>query len=419
MKWTDKEIQGMKPKDKSYDVREKSGEGFGVTVFPTGEKSFIYFYTFQGRKRRMTLAKYKPGALGEARKLHRAALTVLEDNKKDPADEKRKEKTAARDASTVNALIDEYIEKWAKPNKRSWKADAGCLDRDIKPQWGNRKAHDISRREVILLLDRVKDRGAPVQANRVLSCIRKMFNFAIERDLISANPCDGVKPVTKENQCDRVLSEEEIKILWLALSQEVDKDNPLQHDLHMSLETTLVLKLQLVTGQRKGEIVSAEWDEIDLIAGWWTIPASKAKNNQTHRVPLSSLALELLAEIKILSNHSRYLFPAKFKNTHITDGSIDNAVNRSTFSNIKPWTPHDLRRTAASHMTSIGIPRFVVGKILNHSEQSITAVYDRHSYDAEKRQALEAWAQQLQRIIYGENKKIGDVENKSIEELLL
>ena len=418
MKWTDKEIQGMKPKDKSYDVREKSGEGFGVTVFPTGEKSFIYFYTFEGRKRRMTLAKYKSGALGEARKLHRAALAVLEDEK-DPADEKRKAKTAACDASTVNALIDEYIEKWAKPNKRSWKADADGLDRDIRPQWGKRKAHEISRRDVNLLLDGIKDRGAPVQANRVLSCVRKMFNFAIERDLISVNPCDGVKPVTKETQRDRVLSEEEIRILWLALSQEVNNGDSLQHNLRMSLETTLVLKLQLVTGQRKGEVVSAEWAEVDLLAGWWTIPASKAKNNQAHRVPLSSLALGLLAEIRMLGNHSRYLFPARLKDTHITDGSIDTAVKRSIFSGIKQWTPHDLRRTAASHMTSIGIPRLVVSKILNHSDQSVTAVYDRHSYDTEKRQALEAWAQQLQRITHGDNRKVNDIESQSIEELLL
>ncbi len=365
----------------------------------------------------MTLAKYDVCSLGEARKLHRAALIVLESGK-DPADERRKEKTATRDASTVNALSDEYIEKWAKPNKRSWKADVDSLNRDIKPQWGKRKAYEISRRDVILLLDRVKERGAPVQANRVLSCIRKMFNFAIERDLISANPCDGVKPVTKENQRDRVLSEEEIRILWLALSQEVNKDNPLQHDLRMSLETTLVLQLQLVTGQRKGEVVSAEWDEIDLITGWWTIPANKVKNNQTHRVPLSSLALKLLAEIKMLSNHSRYLFPAKRKDIHITDGSIDTAVKRSVFSGIKPWTPHDLRRTAASHMTSMGIPRLVVTKILNHSDQSVTAVYDRHSYDNEKRQALEAWGQQLQRIIYDGNKEICNV-GMPIKELFL
>ncbi|ARB92852.1 site-specific integrase [Legionella longbeachae] len=414
-KWTDKEIQGMKPKSKSYDQREKSGNGFGVTIFPTGEKSFFYIYTFQGRKRRMTLAKYSSCSLGEARKLHRAALVVLERGK-DPAEERRKQKIVIRDAYTVNALIDEYIEKWAKPNKRSWKADESCLKRDIKPLWGKRKANEITRREVIVLLDGIKERGAPVQANRVLACIRKMFNFAIERDLLTANPCSGVRPVTKENKRDRVLSEEEIKILWFALSHihEVNQS----HDLHMSLETMLVLKLQLVTAQRKGELISAEWDEIDFASGWWTIPASKAKNKQAHRVPLSSLAVELLNEVKVLSGNSRYLFPAKHKNAHITDSSIDKAVKRSIFEGIKPWTPHDLRRTAASHMTSIGILRLVVSKILNHSEQSITAVYDRHSYDNEKRSALETWANKLQEIIYSDTSLVVTLELSDDKEMV-
>lgn len=397
MLWTDKNIKSNKPKSKPYDVREKSGHGFGITVFPSGEISFIYFYTFQGRKRRMTLGKYARCSLAEARKLHREALAIF-DAGKDPAGEKINEKKSIRDASTVEGLADEYMEKWAKPNKRSWKADEDCLKRDVMPLWGRRKAHDITRRDVILLLDSIKERGAPVQANRVLSCIRKMFNFAIERDLLSSNPCIGVKPVTKENQCERVLSELEIKILWDALSQDVFNKN-ISHKIHMSSETKLALKLQLITGQRKGEVISAEWAEIDLSSNWWVIPASKAKNNQEHRVPLSFLAIEILNEIKQLSGDSRYLFPAKNKVNHITDGSIDKAVKRSYFDGIKSWTPHDLRRTAASHMTSIGISRLVVGKILNHSEQGVTAVYDRHSYDNEKRHALDMWAQKLREII--------------------
>jgi integrase len=119
-----------------------------------------------------------------------------------------------------------------------------------------------------------------------------------------------VKAVAKENRCDRVLSEEEIKTLWLALDQDTNNDNPL-HIIHMSVETKLVLKLQLATAQRKGEVVAAEWDEFDLISGWWTIPAEKAKNNQTHRVPLSTLAIQILISIKKLNVNSRYLFPAK------------------------------------------------------------------------------------------------------------
>ncbi len=392
----------MKPKEtevKSCDMREKSGNGFGVTIFPSGEKSFIYFYTFAGRKRRMTLGRYPHCSLANARSLHREALAILESGK-DPASEKQTEKINIRDASTIDGLIDEYIEKWAKPNKRKWKEDERSLNKDIRPFWGKQKARDITRRDVVLLLDGVKERGAPVQANRLLACISKMFNFAIERDIVSSNPCAGVKRVVKENRRDRVLSEDEIRILWLGLEQAATQDNP-KHQIHMSEQTKLILKFQLTTAQRKGEVIASEWEEFDLNTRWWTIPAAKAKNNQTHRVPLSELALALLIEIKKLSGNSRFLFPTKLKDTHIGATSIDHAVRRSTFDGVKPFTPHDLRRVADSFMTSIGIPRLIVSKILNHSDQNVTSIYDRHSYDSEKHHALEAWAKKLKGIIYG------------------
>jgi len=400
--WTDKELKSMKPDashEKPYDIREKSGNGFGLTVFPSGEKSFIYLYHFQGRKRRMTLGKYPLCSLSDARKLHREALKMLESGK-DPAQEKRKEKVNARESSTVDGLIDEYIELWAKPRKRSWQADLRCLNKDVKPYWGKLKASDVTRRDVILLLDRIKDRGAPISANRALACIRRMFNFAIERDIVAASPCAAVKPAAKENRRDRVLSRDEIKAVWNALDQANVQDQESSHIIHMSPETRLVLKLQLVLAQRKGEILSAEWDEIDLSSNWWTIPAEKAKNNQAHRVPLSPLAVELLHEVKRLSGDSRFLFPAKRKDTHIAGTSIDHAVRRSSFKGVKPWTPHDCRRSAASHITSMGIPRLVVSKLLNHSDSgNVTAIYDRHSYDHEKRHALEAWSLMLKKIL--------------------
>ncbi len=404
MKWTDKDINGkeFKPLEGQTtprDIREKTKLGFGATVFPSGKMSFIYFYHFEGRKRRMTLGQYPECTLGEARKRHREALRVLESDEKDPALERKKAKKGNKESSTVNDLIDEYLEIWAKPRKRSWKEDERFLDKNVKPYWGKLKAKDITKRDVILILDKIKDRGAPIAANRGLACIRRMFNFAVERDIITASPCTSVKPVAKENQRDRVLSATEIKILWHALDSRPDEDNCL-HDIKMSEQTKLVLKLQLVLGQRKGEIISAEWSEIDQEAGWWTIPAEKAKNGQAHRVPLNTLAKSLLEEIKKLSGDSRFLFPAKLKDTFITGTSIDHAVRRSSFANIKAWTPHDLRRTVASHITSMEIPRLVVSKILNHVESSVTAVYDRHGYDSEKLKALEKWAQRLEEIIY-------------------
>ncbi|HAT7072030.1 TPA: tyrosine-type recombinase/integrase [Legionella pneumophila] len=411
MKWTDKDINGkeFKPSEgqtKPRDIREKTKSGFGVTVFPSGKISFIYFYHFEGRKRRMTLGQYPECTLGEARKRHRDALRILESEDKDPAVERKKAKKENKESYTVNGLIDEYLEIWAKPRKRSWKEDERFLDKNVKPYWGKLKAKDITKRDVILLLDKIKERGAPIAANRGLACVRRMFNFAIERDIITLSPCTSIKPVAKENQRDRVLSAQEINILWHALDKFPSEDD-CSHDVKMSEQTKLVLKLQLVLGQRKGEIISAEWSEISLMDGWWTIPAKKAKNGQAHRVPLSSLAKKLLEEIKQLNGDCRFLFPAKFKDTYITGTSIDHAVRRSSFAGIKAWTPHDLRRTVASHITSLGIPRLVVSKILNHVESSVTAVYDRHEYYDEKLDALERWAQKLKEIVYGvEEEKI-------------
>jgi integrase len=390
--FTDKYIKSLTPTEnqkKFYDVREKSGRGFGITIFPSGEKSFIFIYHHAGRKRRMTLGKYPHCTLAAARRLHNEALKTLEEGQ-DPALLKKLEKIETCNASTIEGLIHEYIEKWAKPRKRSWKEDERILHKDVLSSWGKRKAKDITKRDMLLLLDKIKERNAPIAANRTLACVRRMFNFAIERDILNANPCLTIKAPAKENRRDRCLTLEEIKSFWLGLE-----------NAPMSESSKLILKLQLLTAQRKGEIVSAEWSEIDLQSGWWTIPGEKAKNGQPHRVPLSKPVIELLQTVKNLSGTSRWLFPSPRQDKPTNGPSVDHAVRRSlsTFTDVAPFTPHDLRRTAASHMTSIGISRLVVSKLLNHVENSVTAIYDRHSYDAEKLNALEAWGKKLHDII--------------------
>jgi integrase len=220
-----------------------------------------------------------------------------------------------------------------------------------------------------------------------------MFNWAISRDLVEANPCTAVKMPAKENRKDRMLSDDEICIFW-------DKLN----NASMSELTRLCLKFQLVTAQRKGEIIIAEWSEFDLTNGWWTIPSEKAKNKLSHRVPMSSLALQLLGQIKKLSDDSRWLFPSTKGNKPVLDTSIDHALHKNEAKfGIPPFTPHDLRRTAASHMTGLGVPRLTVSKILNHVESGITAVYDRHSYDQEKRKALYLWGDKLSKMVVGQS----------------
>lgn len=401
MSWTEKNITSkeMRPKEnqsKPRDIREKSGNGFGMTIFPSGEKSFIYIYHFEGRKRRMTLGKYPFCSLAEARRLHREALEMLEKGK-DPAFEKHQSQKTQQNALTTAELIEEYIRLWAKPRKRSWQEDERCLNKDVKPAFGSIKAKDVTRRDIILMLDTIKNRGAPIAANRTLACVRRMFNFAVERDIIEVSPCAAIKAVAKENRRDRVLTLEEIKTIWEALSYD---DTPTDlHIVKMATETRLAIKFQLVTAQRKGEVLGAEWSEIDLVHGWWTIPADKAKNGNAHRIPLSSLALQLLHDIKCINPNTKYLFPAQHNDKPMAGTSIDHAIRRSHFEGVDPWTPHDLRRSAASHMTSMGISRLIISKILNHTDSTVTAVYDRYEYENEKQHALNTWAQRLEILI--------------------
>jgi integrase len=384
MKFTDKKIQNLKPKTQRYE--EWEGNGFGVRVTPRGIKSFVYLYRFDGKPRRLTLGTYPKMTLADAHQAHADAMKKLEQGI-DPGAETVAERKEERKAPTVATLADEYLEKWAKPRKRSWREDKRILDKDVTPSWGRRKAREITRRDVIRLLDGIVDRGAGIMANRTLATIRKMFNFAVSRDIVPVSPCLAVRSPAPERQRDRVLTTDEIHALW----------HGLEGAKMMAEGTKLALKLQLVTGQRKAEIVTAAWDEIDLTDRWWTIPPEKAKNKMAHRVPLSPLALELLQAAKPLSGDSPWVFPSPRTDKHITPEAVDHALRRSGLEELGfTFVPHDLRRTAASHMTGMGISRLVVSKILNHVERGVTAVYDRHSYDLEKRQALEAWSPQAQ-----------------------
>lgn len=387
MKLTDRQVKNLKPKPERYEVWE--GRGFGIRIFPSGIKSWVYMYRFDGKSKRITFGNYPKMSIACAHEAFGKALADLEKGI-DPGATMVNLNRENRLAPTVEDLAKEYLEKWAKPRKRSWQEDERMLTKDVVPYLEKQKAKNVSRRDILMLLDKVLERGSPIAANRTLAVIRRMFNFAVERDIIPHTPCYGIKAPTKENQRDRVLSFEEIKSFW----QGLDRAN-------MSELSRLALKLQLATAQRKGEIVSSAWEDFNLKDSWWIIPAHKAKNGNAHRVPLSKLALKILQQIKKEADNSKWLFPTPNSDKHITPESIDHAIRRSkdVFKNIKHFTPHDLRRTAASSMTALGISRLVVSKLLNHVENSVTAIYDRHSYDKEKKRAMEIWDTKLNNII--------------------
>jgi len=228
----------MKPEGKVYYKREANG--FTVKVWPTGVKTWCYIYTFDGKRKEMKLGEYPAITLAQARARYNAAYD-LHQKGTDPGAVEHQAKEERRKTPTVADLADEYIKKHAMPRpeqkhkgKKSWEEDKRALDVEVIPAWGKRKAKDITKRDVVLLLEGVIERGAPVMANRLRALLSKMFNFGIERDIIELNPCTAVKPLAKEHPRERVLDEEEIKTLWDAL------DSP---TLVMSTDIRRALKL--------------------------------------------------------------------------------------------------------------------------------------------------------------------------------
>ncbi len=217
------------------------------------------------------------------------------------------------------------------------------------PHWGHRKARDIERRDVIALIES-KAETAPIAANRLLACVRNVFNFAIERDLLGASPCLMVKAPTKESRRERVLTDDEIRTVWFSIEAAAGVSDAVKG----------ILKLILATAQRPGECCEIEWSEID--GKWWTIPGAKAKNGLAHRVPLTETALEIVGD---QPRTGRYVFPGRGERP-IQVNALAHAVRRLHGFGVADWTPHDLRRTVASLMTGAGVSRLVVvSRLLN------------------------------------------------------
>ena len=327
----------------------------------------------------MTLGTYPAMSLADARSLAKEILGRVSKGE-DPQVEKRAEKNA----ETFAELAAEYLERHAKVKKRRWREDQRVIRVDLLPAWRHKKARNLSRRDVAELLDGIVERGAPIMANRVRALISKIYNFGIGRDIVDHNPCFGLPMPAKARQRDRVLSETEIRAVWRAL----DDEEPIMAATFM---------MRLLTAQRGVEVLSMRWEQID--GDWWTIPAELAKNGLAHRVPVSPQARSLLADVRQQTGRSVWVFASpRKKGAHIK--TVTRAAQRiAEVAGLEDFTAHDLRRTAASHMTSMGIPRLVVSKVLNHAESGITAVYDRHSYDAEKCDALRRWGDKLETLL--------------------
>ena len=298
---TERKIEGLKATGERYVVQDESQRGQGtmiVRVGATGLRTFLFRFYFDRRVRVMTIGAYPEVSLRQARQAADDAIRRVRQGI-DPAAESVITHELALISPTFRELADAYIKQHALPKKQpsSIRNDRGMLKKDLLPAFGPHKASAITRQHVRALLNSVYERGSPVQSNRVLSLLRKIYNFGMINDYVSHNPCDRLPARGAEHQRERVLSETEISALLATLP-------------HASMSPTirLALRFLLLTAQRSGEVMNMRWDEIELRSGWWTIPAAKAKNKRSHRVPLSPQALAVLEQARALAPDAQLPF---------------------------------------------------------------------------------------------------------------
>lgn len=422
-KFTDQFVRNLKPDPDGRRITywDSSTTGFGLRITGKGVKSFFFWFrppgALKAEKRRLTLGKYPQTSLVQARDLARKAHAQVLAGQDPVADKRRRVEEARREraqATTFGEFATIYMAQYPQGVGRkndeplaphTARMAQGILDNHVLPRWGNRRIADITSGDVEDLLREVRkaarhsprSRGAAGQPqfNRVRARVHHMFGWGIKRSMLGklefsldANPVSPIDRADEESR-DRVLSDDELRRFWSAL----DELEPVAGG---------VFKLMLMLGQRGGEVKSMRWEDINREAEdgwWWTIPPHLTKTKTRHDVPLPAEAQRLLVELSQAQEDDIYVFPGLPGRpvTH-TNRTFRRACRVAEIENFRP---HDLRHCATTAMTGLGIPRSIVGKVLGHSEQSITKTYDHSTYEKQKREALDAWAQKLTQILAG------------------
>jgi integrase len=405
---TDTKIKALPPAEarKEHPDGKIAGLYLVQQPAPSTALSWALRYRAESQPRKLTLGAYPVVGIAAARKRATEALGEVAGGK-DPAGQKQASRAAAKAAAQaeddlVERVVAVFIERYAKVKTRDWRETERMLVKEVTGPWKGKRLSQITRAQVHDLLDTMIDRGAPIGANRVLAQLRKMCRWAVDRGIIDTSPCDGISKPSAETVRDRVLSDDELRRVWIACRAAGYPFGPFA-------------QLLILTGARRDEIADMPWSELDLDARVWRLPAERSKNRQEHAVPLSDSARAIIESLPRVGD--RFAFStngrspisgfSKFK------ADLDKAVLADGGAPVAPWTLHDLRRTTATSMAGLGIAPHVVEAVLNHKSgtiKGVAAVYNKYSYSAEKKHALDAWAAEVEALVSGQEQAKNVVE---------
>lgn len=407
-KLTDIQIRAWIKSGERFEQRA-DGDGLYLSFRQTfAVPKWLFRYRFNGRQRVMSIGSYSSVSLAKAREAARelSAKVALGHDVAGEKQERKREAIAKIEAEkaawTVARLCDEFFERVILPKWKHADIVRRRIENDIKPCLGKMKAEDVKPRDVDVMLQQIIKRGAPTVANDVLRWTKRIFDFAIKRQVVMFNPASafGLDDAGgKEESRNRWLTREEIINLFVAMREMLGR---------FSVENLYAVRLLLLLAVRKEELIAAPWSEFDLDGAVWHLPAERTKTSSAIDIPLPALAVETLRELHRLANGSSYVFPAR-KMQHRMIPHIDlNTLNAALAKHIRPrlkdvpnFTIHDFRRTARTHLAALGVDPFVAERCLNHKVKGVEGIYNRHDYFDERKAALNAWAGLLAQLEAG------------------
>jgi integrase len=370
--------------------------GLVLLALPSGTATwYLYYDVAVGRKRRRR--KLKIGRLDDIALAD--AIAVAERQRSairtgaDPVARRQNE----RHEPTFAELVDERFAK-GNPLRPSTERDyRNVLSHDVLPVLGALPAKQVTRDQVVDVINRISARGATRRADLARAVVRSIFGFGIDRGLVEGNPATGLRHRHAYRPREIIAGADHIRTLWEGIEG---------GQAPMTPTIGLIVRLALLTGLRRAELAATKRADLDLESArpLLIIPSGRAKNRNLHRVPLSPRAAQLFREALGRAGDGPYAFPGEIPGTHILPRSVSKAMERTRAKfGIPDVTIHDLRRTVGTYMSQLGVPRDVRERILNHGGKrtgNITdSVYNRYEYDAEKRAALELWADALDAIL--------------------